>query len=196
MQIKSVLRKELLAARKLVPEEKRMELSFKTAEALFSTDEFKRADSVFCYINKKEEIYTRGIVSYAILCGKKVAAPMCRGCEMIFKYINDENDLEKGVFSVYEPKSYCTSAEVSPDTVCITPALCYNRQGYRIGYGKGYYDRFFEKNACVKIGLCFEENIIDFNPSEGDKAVDIIVTDKGVYRIKKPDTIRINENSE
>ena len=121
---------------------------------------------------------------------------MCRGGEMIFKYINDENDLEKGVFSVYEPKSYCTGAEVSPDTVCITPALCYNRQGYRIGYGKGYYDRFFEKNACVKIGLCFEENIIDFNPSEGDKAVDIIVTDKGVYRIKKPDTIRINENSE
>ena len=46
MQIKSVLRKELLAARKLVSEEKRMELSFKTAEALFSTDEFKRADTL------------------------------------------------------------------------------------------------------------------------------------------------------
>ncbi len=98
MQIKSVLRKELLAARKLVPEEKRMELSFKTTEALFSTDEFKRADSVFCYINKKEEIYTRGIVSYAILCGKKVAAPMCRGGEMIFKYINDEMIWKKAFF--------------------------------------------------------------------------------------------------
>lgn len=184
MQIKSVLRKELLAARKLVPEEKRRELSVKAAETLFSTEEFKRADRIFCYINKEEEIYTLGIVSRAISLGKKVAAPLCSGGEMIFKYITGENDLEKGVFSVYEPKSYCHGAEVSPDTVCITPAFCYNRQGYRIGYGKGFYDRFFEKNECVKIGLCFEENIIDFNPSNGDKAVDIIVTDKGIYRIK------------
>ena len=71
-----------------------------------------------------------------------------------------------------------------------------------VGMGKEFYDTI---PACKKVydlaseasgldipGLCFEENIIDFNPSEGDKAVDIIVTDKGVYRIKKPDTILIN----
>lgn len=182
MQIKSLLRQELLEARKLVSEEKRGELSLKTAERLFSTEEFKRAESVFCYINKKEEIYTDGIVSYALLSGKKVAAPFCRGNEMAFKYITGEKDLEKGAFSVYEPKEYCKDAEIGPYTICITPALCFNRRGYRIGYGKGYYDRFFEKNECVKIGLCFEENIRDFVPDERDKAVDIIVTEKGVIR--------------
>ncbi len=184
MQVKSSLRKELLAARSLISEEKRRELSFKISEKLFLTEEFKKADSIFCYINKKEEIYTDTIISYALSMGKKAAAPLCRGGTMIFKYITGKNDLEKGCFSVYEPKESCPDAGISPCTVCITPAICYNRQGYRIGYGKGFYDRFFEKNECVKIGLCFEENIRDFFPDKGDKAVDIIVTEKDVIKIK------------
>lgn len=186
MQIKKELRSRLLYERKLISKEKKDELSFKIAEKLFLTEEFKKADRIFCYVSKNDEICTEKIISYALSIGKKVAAPLCKGDLMLFKYITGEGDLEKGCFSVYEPKKSCSDAEITPDTVCITPGLCFNRQGYRIGYGKGFYDRFFEKNDCIKIGLCFEENIRAFTPDKYDKAVDMIVSERGVMRIIPP----------
>ena len=102
---------------------------------------------------------------------------------LIFRYINDFNDLEPGSFSVPEPKVCCPIAKITDLTVCITPAVCYNKQGFRIGYGKGYYDRFFSENNCVKIGLCYEDFITDFSPDENDVAVDMIVTERKFRRL-------------
>ena len=183
MQIKAELRKQLLIARSRIPESVKKELSEKIAERLFFVREFREADSVFCYISKKKEISTGKIISHCLSEGKRVAAPVCIGEEMIFRYITGFDDLEKGSFSVYEPKSICPKAEAGRDTVCITPALCYNPHGYRIGYGKGFYDRFFEKNECVKIGLCLDEYIRDFKPDINDIAADIIVTESKVLPI-------------
>ena len=183
MQIKKELRKQLLLSRSRIQGDERTALSEMIAERLFRVREFREADSVFCYINKENEISTEKIVSHCLSEGKNVAAPVCVGEEMVFKLIKSADDLEKGSFSVYEPKNYCEAAIASPDTVCITPALCFDPRGYRIGYGKGFYDRFFDKNECVKIGLCFDDYIRDFNPDVNDKAVDIIVTESKIIRL-------------
>lgn len=185
MQVKSELRSRLLEARSRIPESLRQELSVKIAENLFLLREFKEAETIFCYVSKENEISTEKIISHCFLNGKRLAAPVCKGNEMTFRYIKDFDDLQKGSFAVYEPNSRCEEAKSDSTAVCITPALCYNENGFRIGYGKGFYDRFFEKNECVRVGLCYEEYIRNFVPDINDKAVNIIVTEDKIIRIGK-----------
>lgn len=183
MQIKEELRKQLLISRSRIQADTRAFLSDKIADRLFRIREFREADNILCYISKQNEISTDKIVSYCLWEGKKIAVPVCVGKEMIFRYIKSADDLEEGSFSVLEPKSFCEEAKTDRNTVCITPALCFDPRGYRIGYGKGYYDRFFEKNECIKIGLCFDGYIRDFKPDANDRAVDIIVTENRIIRL-------------
>lgn len=180
MQVKEELRKRLISLRDKIDESKRLECSRIISEKLFNLEEFKEASEVFCYFSKKKEISTEEIILKALKENKKSALPVCEGSNMIFRYIDGFECLEKGSFGVYEPKSCCKQAYSSESTVCITPALCYNEDGYRIGYGKGFYDRFFKAGPCIKIGLCYEDFIQDFEPSQNDISVDIIVTENKV----------------
>lgn len=183
MQIKKELRQQLLTLRSEIPEKVRADLSAKISGNVLNYSKFKTAETVFCYINKENEISTRKIISECFSEGKKVAAPVCSGGDMKFCYIKSFDDLEKGNFSVLEPKTYCEKAIPDKKTICITPALCYNPKGYRIGYGKGFYDKFFEKNECVKIGLCYESFIRDFSPDSNDIPVDVIITEEKIIEL-------------
>lgn len=183
MQIKSELRKALLRERTLISRDIRERYSGEISKQVLLLDEVKKSDSILCFVSKELEVYTENIFRFAFDTGKRIAAPVCIGEDMIFRYINGLEDLETGSFSVKEPKEKCPEAVVTDRTVCITPGLCYNMNGFRIGYGKGYYDRFFEKNKCVKIGVCFEEHLRDFSPDINDAAADIIVTQSRVIRV-------------
>lgn len=177
MQIKSELRKQLISLRKEISCEQRLECSRRIAEKIFDLRLYKESDRVFCYYGKENEVSTDEIILNMLNTGKRVALPVCVGNELIFRYINGLEDLEKGSFGVYEPKSGCETALTDKSTLCFTPALCFNEQGYRIGYGKGFYDRYFSKNPCIKIGLCYERFIVDFEPNDNDISVDIIITE-------------------
>ena len=65
------------------------------------------------------------------------------------------------------------------------PAICFDEKGFRIGYGKGFYDRFFSENKCfLKVGLCYNEFVIDeIFSDDNDIAVDLIITENGERRI-------------
>lgn len=63
---------------------------------------------------------------------------------------------------------------------CITPLLGFNSDGYRIGYGKGCYDRFFAEHACTRIGLAFECQRVNFAPDPHDVPLDCCVTEQNV----------------
>lgn len=177
---KSELRKELLRWRKALDKEKILQISNKIAEKVFLLDEFVNASQVFCYVSLPLEISTYGIIQHCFKIGKRLAVPVCIGEKMEFRYIDSLSDLELGSFSVMEPKAICKTAVSDEKTICITPALCYNTEKFRIGYGKGYYDRFFSENRCIKIGLCCEEFICDFKQDANDIAVDLVVTEKCV----------------
>lgn len=183
MQIKSELRRLLLSKRSSFTESCRTEAGNAVCENSQLLKHLNAADTVLCYISVSSELPTDGIVSYCLKNGIKLAAPVCIGENIQFRYIQSTNDLEPGLFSVPEPKAHCPSAKITPSTVCITPAVCYSGSGYRIGYGKGFYDRFFALNKCVKIGLCYEELITEFSPDENDVAVDMIVTEHGFRRL-------------
>ena len=119
---------------------------------------------------------TINLIKYFL--GKKcIAVPKVVGNQIKFYIIKSMDELEKGNFSVYEP---ITNNEVKSfeNAVSITPGICFSKYNDRIGYGKGFYDRFYLDNKVYKIGVCYKECLINENFGEElDIKVDIVITD-------------------
>ena len=85
------------------------------------------------------------------------------------------DELKKGSFDILEPTS--NDKVTSNNCVCIVPGICFDKNGYRIGYGKGYYDKYLSNKSIYKIGICFKECLIDNMPHDlYDIKVDLIVS--------------------
>ena len=86
-----------------------------------------------------------------------------------------KENLKKGSFDILEPTS--NDKVTSNNCVCIVPGICFDKNGYRIGYGKGYYDKYLSNKSIYKIGICFKECLIDNMPHDlYDIKVDLIVS--------------------
>ena len=146
-------------------------------DRVISNDKVILANTILIYVSLDDEVDTRRLINYFLESGKKVAVSKVLGKEMKFYYINSFDDLTFGYKNILEPKEYCIEVTYFNGSVSITPGICYNKIGYRIGYGGGYYDRFYAKVNLYKIGLCYKEFLIDdeFNDIY-DVAVDEIIT--------------------
>ena len=80
-----------------------------------------------------------------------------------FYYINSLNDLKVGLFGILEPT---TQEKVNnyENTTCIVPGICFDKNNYRIGYGKGFYDKFLSNKNIYTIGICYKETLINKIP--------------------------------
>jgi len=112
--------------------------------------------SVFVYMAKKEEVNTDAAILELLERNFPVAAPRVYGKELKFHRIFSLDDLEKGSFGLREPKEFLPVME--PDhSLFLVPGLAFGKQGERLGYGAGYYDRYFKKNpGNIKIGICYD----------------------------------------
>ena len=171
------MNKELLR-KKYIEIRKNYKLHIKSIQnKLFSTSKFINSKTVFIYVSFGDEISTYDVIEECFKLNKKVAVPKCVDNNLEFYYISSFSDLKKGAYNILEPitKIQATDFEKS---ICITPGIAFDKKGYRIGYGKGYYDRFFKKYTGIKIGLCYKECLIDdvFH-DEFDVPVDYVITD-------------------
>lgn len=146
---------------------------------IIGLDEFIYASDVLIYYSINDEIDTLRLIKYSLEHKKRVFIPRCDD-DMDFYLVEDLNDLVNGKFNIMVSKSsvndYCNS-------ICITPGICFDKAFYRIGYGKGYYDRFFKNYDGLKIGVCYEECLIDnCYHDENDVPVDIIITNKKIMK--------------
>lgn len=183
---KNKLRKELLASRRNIQD--KAEKDKKIFSHLLSLDEIQSSGVFFVYASSAIEVGTRSFIEYALGAGKKIALPVCdtEKCEMTFYYINSLDCLhESGYKGILEPSpDKCTKASFDEKTVCIVPALSYDSEGFRLGFGKGYYDRFLACFSGTAIGICYEENLREALPrNRFDKNVSITVTDKEIYKL-------------
>ena len=116
--------------------------------------------------------------------GKTVAVPKVEGREMTFYRITGEADLAPGSFGILEPKESCPAIWPAAGDVMLLPGAAFDREGHRIGYGGGYYDRFFDRYHGPAALLCREKLLSDQVPmEEHDKRFSLIVTEKDVYRV-------------
>ena len=115
--------------------------------------------------------------------GKKIAFPISHTttCTLEFKVVSDTDELVRGAYGIPEPP---TGAKTLTDTsrcACLVPALGFDRRGMRIGYGKGYYDRFLSCFEGVSVGIAFADFVTDRLPcDQTDIPVKMIVTERGV----------------
>lgn len=125
---------------------------------VISLEKVKKADTILIYVSFNNEVDTLNIIKY-FLDKKKVAVPKVNGNEMNFYYIDSFNDLSKGSFNILEP---ITTNKVTnfDNSICIVPGLCFDKENYRLGYGKGYYDKFLSNKNIYTIGLSYKETII------------------------------------
>ena len=137
---------------------------------------------ILVYVSFNNEVDTINLIKY-FLKDKLIAVPRIDNDMMNFYYIKSLSELKNGKYNILEP---VTNNMVNDFTSCvsITPGVCFSRDLYRIGYGKGFYDKFYsEHREIYKIGLTYDECIIDnFNIDLYDQKLDLVITQNNMYK--------------
>lgn len=193
-QYKRALRDAIKQKRRDMPPSEKKEKDLAIKQKVQSLLQYKKAKLLLCYVSTVIEVDTKGIIEDALRQGKRVAVPRCIDPEhsiMEFFYIHSLNDLSPGTFGVLEPDP-CTSEKVTDFTnsLNIVPGLCFDYQGYRLGYGKGYYDRFLSSHPGPRIGIVYSQ-FVKYKLHHGrfDVAMDLIVTERYLRFTKKREKI-------
>lgn len=164
--------------------ENKEEISKEVFKTLTSLKLYSACDTILCYASLEDEISTDEIIINALKDGKNVALPYCidNNGNMEFYQINSIDDLKIGLFGVREPDvSKCEKLLSHENALIIVPALCFDKKGYRIGYGKGYYDKYLQNHPLISVGLCYNSLVFDEIPSsEHDAPVNYIITESQI----------------
>lgn len=181
---KAELRKEVLERRKHLSNEQKKEWDQAVFMQLKKLSCLQNANTVYSYVSVRGEAGTEEVFSWLRRQGIRVALPRVQGTDMSFYYCDSEADLEPGAFGIPEPGAHCKKAEVS-DAPVLVPGVVFSSGMQRIGYGAGYYDRFFAKEPQhKKIGLCYTFQLVSaFAAEKTDIPMDGIVTEAGVIKL-------------
>lgn len=146
---------------------------------LINSEPFKLSELILIYVSVNDEADTYDLINFSIKNNKRVAVPICENNSMFFCEIHSIDDLVTGKYGI--PTVKCgnnISVNITPETLCIVPALCFDKYGYRIGYGGGYYDRFLSQNKVKTVGVCYERCLCNsLKPDTYDIPVDYILTE-------------------
>jgi 5-formyltetrahydrofolate cyclo-ligase len=183
--MKAELRKELLSLRDSKTREFLHGKSLEIRKQLFSMPEFQKARKILFYVSFGSEVETLQTIREAIKMGKVVAVPSTdkKKHTMVASQVVDlDKELEEGSYGIPEPKKeFIRELPVEGFDMVVVPAVAFDKGGYRIGYGGGYYDRFLLKTNALKVGLAFDFQVVDSLPrEEHDLPVDKIVTENHI----------------
>ncbi|MCR5357442.1 MAG: 5-formyltetrahydrofolate cyclo-ligase [Lachnospiraceae bacterium] len=186
---KKQLRLELLDKRSSIDENNKKKMDEAILNALINTDDYKKCNIVLTYASYNNEADTFSLIQKSIDDGKKVACPVCglKNGEpsLDFYFIEGSYDLKSGYRGIPEPaadeKKRVTGDDLK-DALMIMPAVGYDKNRNRLGYGKGFYDRFLTGNKVrVTIALAYSCQECDGIPSEKhDHKPDLIINENGV----------------
>ncbi len=176
---------------KLLPQDK-MRLDEDVLSRVTRLNQYANAQLVLTYVSTPIEVDTRRLIERALADGKRVAVPRCvpNTRNMEFYEITSLEELSPGTFGVDEPTPD-PARLVSPDAggLCIVPALCYDEYGYRLGYGKGYYDRFLANYNGITVGICYAACVRrSLIHGRFDRPVELLITERYIKRIEEPST--------
>jgi len=172
---KATLRQESLQKRKLYAS---MEKSAMICEKAATLPVIEAAKSVMVYISAKSEVETALLIATLLKNGKTLCAPRVLDGETMEAARIDDKGFQKGAFGIWEP----LGKRVEKIDAIFVPGVCFDPAKNRIGYGKGYYDRFLSCSDVKTIGLAFACQIVPSIPFDAhDKPLDMIVTEDTVY---------------
>lgn len=173
---KHELRRVIRRKKRAMTEEEICEKSTRLAELFLASDAYKNAGTIYGYLPYNQEVRTVPILERALSDGKRVAVPKCYGEEMRFLYLDDLTQVAPGYAGIPEP---IADAPVARDETALVlmPGLAFDRQGHRIGYGGGFYDRFLaaEPNHPT-VALCYDFQVLPaLETEEFDVPVELVI---------------------
>lgn len=189
---KKNIRKKCLSVRDEISLESREEKSDKIINSLCESEWYKNTNIILTYVNYQSEVITTKFMERALADKKQIFAPRVSGDVMEFYRIDSIGSLTEGYKGIREPvggKAFLDeigSSDLNGEgnlPLMIMPGAAFDREGHRIGYGKGYYDRYLNRliDAGInvyKIALCYECQLLDsIAHEEHDVCVDMIITE-------------------
>lgn len=176
--------------RKGITDEERARLSAEICKRLTSLSAFRFADTVLSYSPLAGEVDVTEFNRAVLKAGKCLALPKCARGEPLMKFhlISDLDAMETGMFSIKEPSESDPVWEMASGerAICVIPAMAFDLTGHRLGYGKGFYDRFLSSQSITKIGVAYTDFVVKSLPrGRFDLAADLIVTDTKIITPKK-----------
>jgi 5-formyltetrahydrofolate cyclo-ligase len=183
---KQYLREKLLERRSSISEEVFYQKSAQIQERLNAWEPFIKAEIIHCYIsiNERREVNTHPIIKRILTVGKKAVVPVTQIEAGTLRHVQLEvfDDLQSNEWGVLEPLG---GEEVPTEQLelIIVPMVGGDRYKNRIGYGKGFYDRFLQQVHCPAVGLLFEQCLTDEVPVESfDVSLSMLITEKQVIQ--------------
>lgn len=157
---KALIRQKMKEQRLLYSQETLLYYSQLIEQQIFQHPLYQNAKIIGIYVSLPMEVNTIHLIQES-LNNHRVCVPKVEGDIMNFYEITSLDDLKEGCFHVLEPMtvSYIDSQEID---LMIVPLLAYDKELYRVGYGKGFYDKYFASGFCgYKLGLAFDFQYVD-----------------------------------
>jgi len=187
--MKNEIRENARIKRRAISVQKSQEKSQAIKKNMFSTTVFQNAKTVLFYVSKGSEVDTHAMIKESLgnspsncIGIKRVVVPVTdmNAGELLLSEIHGLDELKPGSFGVPEPE-IISKVEPSEIDLVIVPGLAFDSSGGRIGYGKGFYDRFLKNINAKKIALAYNFQVIESVPSDPhDVKVDKIITEQGI----------------
>jgi 5-formyltetrahydrofolate cyclo-ligase len=183
---KSEWRKKMKCMLVSMEDHDKLTKSERVSQHLFQTDLWKNCTSIGITVSRKNELHTNLIIEQGWKEGKSVSVPKCWSADksMEFRELLSYDELENVYMDLYEPKTERTKLIPSENIdLLIVPGLVFDKKGYRIGYGGGYYDRYLQNFKGRTVSLAFSFQITERLPHESfDIPVQQMITENGVMK--------------
>lgn len=180
---KKSIRKQIKEQREQLPVVEVKETSEKIYEKFVTSESFQKAKVVMSYMSFKNEVDTHKINEAVITSGKKLILPRIKDKENI-EAVEYSGNFQKGSMGIIEPVGEPYEKEID---LIIVPGIAFDREGNRIGFGRGYYDRFLEKYPKVqRVSLVYDFQLVESIPAEEhDKKIKLLFTKNNIINPKK-----------
>ena len=181
---KKLLRKHYLALREHMPLNERKIAEAEIVNNVLESMAFSLSDFVCSYVSFASELSTNELNQRILAMGKTLLLPkILPNHEMAMIVVDAETEFEKNTYGISEPKGLAFDCHVVSNMLCLIPLLAYDDQGYRLGYGGGYYDRFLAQYPHVKsMGIAFSWQLHHqaLPHEEHDKPLNMIADEYGL----------------
>lgn len=178
------IRAEVLRTRDGLAPENRAVFSRQIVDAVMRWIQNEGFDAVMLYLSMRSEVETDGLLDGLLRAGKQVCAPVVdteRNCMVPRRIRDGKTDLVRHRYGMLEPGTACPIFPIAQLQLVVVPGIAFDGKGYRLGYGKGFYDRFLAScpNA-IPIGLAYQIQVVeDTFPEAWDVPVQHIFTETG-----------------
>ena len=188
---KRSLRSQLLAQRRALSHDSWFESSNAAQLNLLSLEEYATAECIALYAPIHNETDTGLILTAAFHAGKRVLYPAVCGHQMVFRHVKRIEELQEGAFGILEPCPAGGNHQADVADLIVVPGVAFDLTGHRLGYGKGFYDRFlhYPGRKAHLVGLCHDFQLIAraIPADVHDIPMEIVVSDKRIIRTQGSD---------